>query len=95
LPTGGTARFASGLSANDFLHRSSVLRYSRAGLANLADDICLMAEKEGLTGHAASVRIRLNPSGIPAAKIGTGGANIGEVSREIESHSASGKVESK
>jgi histidinol dehydrogenase len=59
LPTGGTARFTSGLSANDFLRRSSVLKYSRSGLANLADDVCLLAEKEGLTGHAASVRVRL------------------------------------
>jgi histidinol dehydrogenase len=60
LPTGGTARFTSGLSANDFLRRSSILRYSRAGLAKLADDVCLMANKEGLSGHAASVSIRLN-----------------------------------
>jgi histidinol dehydrogenase len=59
LPTGGTARFTSGLSANDFLRRSSVLKFSRSGLANLADDVCLLAEKEGLTGHAASVRVRL------------------------------------
>ena len=33
LPTGGTARFASGLSANDFLRRSSVLSFTRDGLA--------------------------------------------------------------
>jgi histidinol dehydrogenase len=59
LPTGGTARFASGLSANDFLHRSSVLKFTRQGLKDLADDVCLLAEKEGLTGHAASVKIRL------------------------------------
>jgi histidinol dehydrogenase len=60
LPTGGTARFASGLSANDFLRRSSVLRYTRDGLANLADDIQLLAQKEGLTAHAASVAVRLD-----------------------------------
>jgi histidinol dehydrogenase len=59
LPTGGTARFASGLSANDFLRRTSVLSYTRAGLAGLAGDICRLAEKEGLSGHAASVTIRL------------------------------------
>jgi len=59
LPTGGTARFTNGLSANDFLRRSSILKYSRSGLANLADDVCLLAEKEGLTGHAASVKVRL------------------------------------
>jgi histidinol dehydrogenase len=59
LPTGGTARFASALSANDFLKRSSVLRYTRAGLEKLAGDIRVLAEKEGLTAHAASVDIRL------------------------------------
>jgi histidinol dehydrogenase len=59
LPTGGTARFASGLSANDFLRRSSILTFSRDGLAALAGDIRLLAHKEGLTGHAASIDIRL------------------------------------
>lgn len=59
LPTGGTARFTSGLSANDFLRRSSVLSYTAEGLAHLADDVLLMANKEGLTGHAASVEMRL------------------------------------
>jgi histidinol dehydrogenase len=59
LPTGGTARFASGLSANDFLRRSSVLSYTPDGLARLADDVRLLAEKEGLTGHAASVEARV------------------------------------
>jgi histidinol dehydrogenase len=59
LPTGGTARFASGLSANDFLRRASVLRFTPAGLAQMADDVRLLAEKEGLTAHAVSVDVRL------------------------------------
>jgi histidinol dehydrogenase len=59
LPTGGTARFTSGLTANDFQRRSSILRYTRAGLEALADDVRFMAEKEGLTAHAASVDVRL------------------------------------
>jgi histidinol dehydrogenase len=59
LPTGGTARFANGLCANDFLKRSSVISYNRAALAAGADDIRLMAAKEGLTAHSASVDIRL------------------------------------
>jgi histidinol dehydrogenase len=63
LPTGGTARFASGLSANDFLRRSSVVSFTREGLVALADDVRRLAHKEGLTGHAASVDIRLNDSG--------------------------------
>jgi histidinol dehydrogenase len=58
LPTGGTARFASGLSANDFLRRSSVLSFTREGLALMADDVIRLAEREGLTAHAASVEIR-------------------------------------
>ncbi len=59
LPTGGTARFASGLSANDFLRRSSVLSFTRDGLAAMADDVRLLADKEGLTAHRASVDVRL------------------------------------
>jgi histidinol dehydrogenase len=59
LPTGGTARFTSGLSAIDFLRRSSVLTFTQKGLAALADDVRVLAEKEGLTAHAASVEIRL------------------------------------
>ncbi len=58
LPTGGTARFANGLCANDFLKRSSVIRYDEAALRFYADDIRLMAGKEGLTAHSASVDIR-------------------------------------
>jgi histidinol dehydrogenase len=58
LPTGGTARFASGLSANDFMRRSSVLSFTADGLAAVADDVRLLAGKEGLTAHAASVEIR-------------------------------------
>jgi histidinol dehydrogenase len=59
LPTGGTARFASGLSVNDFLHRSSVLSFTRDGLASMSHDVRLLAQHEGLTGHARSVSIRL------------------------------------
>jgi histidinol dehydrogenase len=59
LPTGGTARWASGLSANDFLHRSSILSFTREGLEQMAEDVYRLAEREGLTGHAASVEVRL------------------------------------
>jgi histidinol dehydrogenase len=59
LPTGGTARFASGLSANDFLRRSSVIRFSPAGLERAASEVRVLAAKEGLTAHSASVDIRL------------------------------------
>lgn len=59
LPTGGTARFANGLCATDFLKRSSVIRYNAEALANEADAVRLMADLEGLTAHRASVDIRL------------------------------------
>jgi histidinol dehydrogenase len=59
LPTGGTARFASGLSAIDFLRRASVLQFTHQGMLALADDVRELAQREGLTAHAASVDIRL------------------------------------
>jgi histidinol dehydrogenase len=59
LPTGGTARWASGLTANDFLKRSSLIVLSHQGLAALAPDIRLLADKEGLTAHRLSVDLRL------------------------------------
>jgi histidinol dehydrogenase len=58
LPTGGTARWASGLSANDFLRSGSVISFTQAGMQQVAGDVQLMAEKEGLTAHRASVDIR-------------------------------------
>jgi histidinol dehydrogenase len=58
LPTGATARFASGLSANDFLRSHSVIRFTQDGLAEAADDAIRMAEREGLMAHAASVTLR-------------------------------------
>jgi histidinol dehydrogenase len=58
LPTGGTARWASGLSANQFLRSSSVIQYSEAALQSVADDVVRMAQVEGLTAHRASVAIR-------------------------------------
>jgi histidinol dehydrogenase len=62
LPTGGTARFANGLCANDFLKRSSVICYDGAALRSVADDIRLLAAKEGLTAHSASVDVRFMPA---------------------------------
>lgn len=59
LPTGGTARFANGLCATDFLKRSSVISYNAAALALDAPHVRRMADKEGLTAHRASVDVRL------------------------------------
>jgi histidinol dehydrogenase len=59
LPTSGTARFASGLTCNDFLRANSILSFNRNGLSRLAPDIEILATKEGLTAHRESVLIRL------------------------------------
>jgi histidinol dehydrogenase len=58
LPTGSTARFASGLSSNDFLRAGSVIHFTQEGLEAVVDDVLRMAEKEGLTAHGACVAMR-------------------------------------
>lgn len=58
LPTGGTARFASPLSVEDFLHRTSLLHFTEEGLKRLAGPAMTLASLEGLDGHARAVRIR-------------------------------------
>ena len=58
LPTGGTARFFSGLSVNDFLRRTSILNYSREALERSAGDVDVFARGEGLDAHARSATIR-------------------------------------
>jgi len=60
LPTGGTARFANGLCANDFLKRSSLIAYDKDALQHDADLVRGLADKEGLTAHRSSVDIRLS-----------------------------------
>ncbi len=59
LPTAGTARFASALGVDDFLKKTSVIAYSRTAFQRDARSIIRLAELEGLTAHAQSVRIRL------------------------------------
>ena len=63
LPTGGTARFAGGLSANEFLRSGSVIQLAEADLAALAADITTLADTEGLTAHRRSVEARLASEG--------------------------------
>jgi histidinol dehydrogenase len=67
LPTGATARFASGLCANDFLRRSSVIRFTRQGLERMAEDVNVLAAREGLTAHVESVNIRLRQERVDSA----------------------------
>ncbi len=59
LPTGGTARWAAGLTANSFLRGGSVIKYSQHALKNIAPHVQRLADKEGLTAHRASVDVRL------------------------------------
>lgn len=58
LPTNGTARFFSPLNVDDFTKKSSIISYSREALLAAHKDIELFAEKEGLTAHANSIRVR-------------------------------------
>lgn len=60
LPTGGTARYASPLSVDEFVKKSSVIQYSSAALANDASAVMTIAEHEGLWAHAKSVELRCN-----------------------------------
>ncbi len=59
LPTGGTARFSSPLSVDEFVKKSSVIQYSSAALAADADAIVRIARHEGLWAHARSVELRM------------------------------------
>ena len=58
LPTGGTARYASPLSTDEFVKHSSVIQYSAKSLANDADAVIAIARHEGLWAHARSVELR-------------------------------------
>jgi histidinol dehydrogenase len=58
LPTSGTARFASPLSASDFVRRQNVIQYGQRQLLADARDIRALAEAEGLGAHARAVQVR-------------------------------------
>ena len=59
LPTGRTARFASGLSVYDFLKRTTWVAADAAGLANVGPAAIALAEAEGLQAHARSIALRM------------------------------------
>lgn len=59
LPTGGMARVRGGLSVNDFVKLITVQEYTAKGIAQLGSRAALLADAEGLTAHAASIRMRL------------------------------------
>ena len=58
LPTNGTARFFSPLNVDDFLKKTSIISYSRDALEKVHKETELFAEKEGLTAHANSIKVR-------------------------------------
>ena len=58
LPTGGTAKFSSPLSVDDFVKKTQYTYYSEKALAGAAEDVAYFARKEGLTGHARSALVR-------------------------------------
>ena len=58
LPTNQTARFFSPLSVDDFVKKTSIIAYSKAGLEAVHKDIEIFAKNEGLTAHANSIAVR-------------------------------------
>ena len=58
LPTGGTAKFSSPLSVDDFIKKTQFTYFTAEALADLADDVAYFARLEGLTAHAKSAVIR-------------------------------------
>ncbi|MEN6521016.1 MAG: histidinol dehydrogenase [Armatimonadota bacterium] len=60
LPTGGTARFSSPVTIDDFLKKSSLISYSRDALREAAPTVIDLAEAEGFFAHADSIKVRVN-----------------------------------
>ena len=58
LPTGGTARFSSPLSVDDFIKKTQYTYYTEQALSRVAEDVAFFARKEGLTAHAKSALVR-------------------------------------
>ncbi|MCA1720739.1 MAG: histidinol dehydrogenase, partial [Actinobacteria bacterium] len=58
LPTGGTARFSSGLSAQSFLKRMSLVEYSAEALATVAPQVAALGGAEDLAAHVEAVQVR-------------------------------------
>jgi histidinol dehydrogenase len=58
LPTGAAARFRGGLGVQDFVKTISVQQLSRDGLGRISAAVVTLAEAEGLTAHAESIRVR-------------------------------------
>ena len=62
LPTGGTARFSSGLTVMDFMKKISILSFSEKSFKSVAKDVIELASAESLKAHGDAVKIRLKDS---------------------------------
>ena len=60
LPTGGTAKFYSPLNVENYMKKSSIISFSQEAINDIGEQCALLADTEGLTAHAESVRVRLN-----------------------------------
>ena len=60
LPTGGTAKYASPLSVDDFIKKNSLIQYTKAPLKEVTSAVTKLAHVEGLKGHAAAMKIRFD-----------------------------------
>ncbi len=65
LPTGGMARVRGGLSVNDFVKLITLQEYTAKGVEKLGPKAALLAEAEGLSGHAEAIRVRLRKTSNP------------------------------
>ncbi len=59
LPTNGSAKYSSGISVNEFYKRISYIKLSKKGIESLGPSVITLANYEGLTGHAYSVKKRI------------------------------------
>ena len=59
LPTGSTAKFYSPLGVENFMKKSSIINFSQEAINELGEACAILADTEGLTAHAKSVRVRL------------------------------------
>lgn len=60
LPTGSTAKFYSPLNVENYMKKSSIISFSKDAINELGEPCALLADTEGLTAHAESVRVRLD-----------------------------------
>ena len=60
LPTGGTARFSSPLSVDDFIKKTNLISFTKRGLLQVRDTVVRMAMMEGLQAHARAVEVRVS-----------------------------------